>query len=780
MKKVKKEYGPIHDSIVSEQYPNFIQESMQLILTSPEDIFKEMLSKSKSSSRKSITAPGQLSFLHSDTESSDDESSDTTSLKGPKSNNIDESDDLEASSPTVASLLKMSSKTPSSGKGKSGKRSTSPLRLTDQQLKLIENYIAGKQKIINDLELYFIKNLPSVSALIISTFSVQAETKVRQHRKFEKAYGKDDVVRLLKIIQECAVLTPLDIPNLANQLRKKRDKLYQEGKQLDYFCELFNQFEKDLVELDRATPEDELIVTFLNHLHPSYCSIITQWKMTGIMPLTLDSVQYKLQQYESLAISQSSVMKTSGKQLDSGVQDVAMVAQHGKNNIQKGSANKSLQQTQSSKSTTKKEPMTEERAKSLGLKKLPCCGKFGSHKPSECRNPTKKQDSLNNQPSVHVATESSKSSNKSKSKKDASDVAAVVALKGPAFYDDDNDFALVITSNISMEYSEDSTPTESIDSVIVHPAYSTSSIILYLDTGASSNAVPAGSPIIFNVHDIPSRDVIGIGQEACTQAGFLEHFGSALILPKLSVHLISLSAQRQRGMQIRYDQAGNFFDLCHIGQSFRFTLRSNKLYGHNYTIPAEASHVHLKLDRLINGKYYTEEQFQRASAARTLHCRLDHPSDNYLRFALSNGTFLNCSVTAQDVSLAVDILGPCPGCNKGKATHAPHPQSTVARATTIGERVYADIAYVDQQPILVTIDEASNCILAYDLKGSKSKRHVEVAETKLIAAFRSFGHTIRAIHSDSEATLLSTEVFRCFSTQMGLSSSTHFPAVIMP
>ena len=90
------------------------------------------------------------------------------------------------------------------------------------------------------------------------------------------AYGKDDVVRLLKIIQECAVLTPLDIPNLANQLRKKRDKLYQEGKQLDYFCELFNQFEKDLVELDRATPEDELIVTFLNHLHPSYCSMITQ------------------------------------------------------------------------------------------------------------------------------------------------------------------------------------------------------------------------------------------------------------------------------------------------------------------------------------------------------------------------------------------------------------------------------------------------------------------------------------------------------------------------
>ena len=57
-----------------------------------------------------------------------------------------------------------------------------------------------------------------------------------------------------------------------------------------------------------------------------------------------------------------------------------------------------------------------------------------------------------------------------------------------------------------------------------------------------------------------------------------------------------------------------------------------------------------QLGRLINGKYYTEEQFQRATAAITLHCRLNHPSDYYLRFALSNGTSLNIPVTAQDVT----------------------------------------------------------------------------------------------------------------------------------
>jgi hypothetical protein len=70
-----------------------------------------------------------------------------------------------------------------------------------------------------------------------------------------------------------------------------------------------------------------------------------------------------------------------------------------------------------------------------------------------------------------------------------------------------------------------------------------------------------------------------------------------------------------------------------------------------------------------------------------------------------------------------------------------------------------DLAFVQHQPILVTVDEASSCILAYDLKGSKGQHHLIVAETKLIAAYRSFGHLIRTILTDSESALLSTAVF---------------------
>ena len=290
LKRIKQDYGPIHDSIVTESYPNFLQEAMQLILTPPEEIFREIEAKSKSACRKSISARGHLSFLHSDDDSSSVDSIDSIPVKGPAPVKSEPREDvLGSSSPTVDSLLKMAEEITSLRKKRS---SDKPRTFTDQQLRLIDNFIAGKQKMINDLELFFIKNLPSVCAFILSTLSVQAETKVRQHAKFDKAYGKDDVIKLMKIIQQCAVLTPLDVPNLCSQIRKTRDKLYQGNKPLDYFCELFNQHEKDLVELGRATPEDDLIVEFLNHLHPSYCSVITQWKMGGIMPSTLDAVQH--------------------------------------------------------------------------------------------------------------------------------------------------------------------------------------------------------------------------------------------------------------------------------------------------------------------------------------------------------------------------------------------------------------------------------------------------------------------------------------------------------
>ena len=65
LKQIKKDYGTIHDSVVSGKYPNFLEESMRLILTPPEEIFREMTKGAKAGKLfgKSISSPGRLSFL---------------------------------------------------------------------------------------------------------------------------------------------------------------------------------------------------------------------------------------------------------------------------------------------------------------------------------------------------------------------------------------------------------------------------------------------------------------------------------------------------------------------------------------------------------------------------------------------------------------------------------------------------------------------------------------------------------------------------------------------
>jgi hypothetical protein len=118
-----------------------------------------------------------------------------------------------------------------------------------------------------------------------------APQQKQKYRNYDKAYEQNDIILLFKIIDQCAVLTPLDIPSLASEIRDKRRKLFQGTKSMDYYCELYNRYEKDLKEINRRpTPEEDLITEFVNHLNPSYCSIISQWKHLDIIPTTLDQV----------------------------------------------------------------------------------------------------------------------------------------------------------------------------------------------------------------------------------------------------------------------------------------------------------------------------------------------------------------------------------------------------------------------------------------------------------------------------------------------------------
>ena len=134
-------------------------------------------------------------------------------------------------------------------------------------------------------------------------------------------------------------------------------------------------------------------------------------------------------------------------------------------------------------------------------------------------------------------------------------------------------------------------------------------IIVYLDTGASSNAVPFNSPIIHDVHDIPTRESFGIGHPRRYSPAFRTSSNRA----SLSIHIVSASVQIKRENELSFYNVRNCFSLSRDGTEYNMlTHRSNGLYGYSYM--RSAAHVQLRLDRLINGRFYTPEKQGRAAA----------------------------------------------------------------------------------------------------------------------------------------------------------------------
>ena len=111
------------------------------------------------------------------------------------------------------------------------------------------------------------------------------------------------------------MLTPLDIPSLASGIRDKRRKLIQGTKSMDYYCELYNCYKKDLKKINnrpsqrRISSSSSSIILILHILQYHLF-----WKhLFDMIPTTLDQVQFKLKQYEAVTVAQqATVMKQHG------------------------------------------------------------------------------------------------------------------------------------------------------------------------------------------------------------------------------------------------------------------------------------------------------------------------------------------------------------------------------------------------------------------------------------------------------------------------------------
>ena len=155
---------------------------------------------------------------------------------------------------------------------------------------------------------------------------------------------------------------------------------------------------------------------------------------------------------------------------------------------------------------------------------------------------------------------------------------------------------------------------------------------------------------------------------------------------------------------------------------------------------------------------YTADQINRTNEVQKLHYSLSHPSDENLIETLTNGVVIGTRLTAKDIKVYRNIFGPCPGCLAGKTTAPSYNKSQVVPPDRVGEVVHVDIVPFSYETLggnnyfLLILDDFSNNLHAIPMK-HKTKNDLSIAFTKLINYFKSFDHTIKHIHSDSDPSI---------------------------
>lgn len=155
-------------------------------------------------------------------------------------------------------------------------------------------------------------------------------------------------------------------------------------------------------------------------------------------------------------------------------------------------------------------------------------------------------------------------------------------------------------------------------------------------------------------------------------------------------------------------------------------------------------------------------EIERARQCRDLHVANGHPSDSTLTEALDNGAWPMVDLTSRDLVNSTKLLGICPGCTEGKMTNPSEPSTTELRAHLKGELLYMDLLKSVVRCIgghtqaLVSRDYVTSYITINGM-ADKSSQNIIQAIISIIAFYLSYGHTVKVIVFDHEATFVSIE-----------------------
>ena len=253
------------------------------------------------------------------------------------------------------------------------------------------------------------------------------------------------------------------------------------------------------------------------------------------------------------------------------------------------------------------------------------------------------------------------------------------------------------------------------------------------------------------------RFVSGIGgtKTPITHTGFIGNNIPTLVVPNACADILSISkcvdhdyhgTFNKSGMQL-FDKDNNL--VLSSGRD------SNGLFACSFE---DIEHMTLLT---LN---FTKEQIRRAEEVRHLQQRLCFPSDLAFGTALSNGNFLNCEYTAQDVKNASIIYGDCPASFAGKMTAPSTTSSDTPPATSVGQKLAIDLKHFHHPTIggnteaVVSVDENST-LLAVTFSKSKSNANISTAVGSIISLYNSHNHRVEHIVCDSENILLSIKDF---------------------
>lgn len=155
-------------------------------------------------------------------------------------------------------------------------------------------------------------------------------------------------------------------------------------------------------------------------------------------------------------------------------------------------------------------------------------------------------------------------------------------------------------------------------------------------------------------------------------------------------------------------------------------------------------------------------EIQRAKQCRDLHIANGHPSDSTLQEALDNGAWPMVDLTSRDLTNSTKLLGICLGCTEGKKINPSEPATNELRAHLKGELLYMDLL----KPVVRCIGGHTQALVSRDyitsyitINGMNDKSTQSIVQTivSIIAFYLSYGHTVKVIVFDHEATFVAVE-----------------------